>query len=149
MLHRLAGLALAVLALLVPASVAAAAPVTVNLRVEGSAGTLYEGPVTTDLKTAVTTPSGVGPHPCDVGENAKTPSAERAATPTTALIDAAAAVGVPFDAQWFASVPAGGDFFVSQVGSDVNGNAPPFPSWGVAVNFHALQVGGCQLALTP
>src|SRR3954462_3572672 len=38
MLHRLAGLALAVLALLVPASVAAAAPVTV--RVESAAATL-------------------------------------------------------------------------------------------------------------
>src|SRR3954470_14882070 len=57
MLHRLAGLALAVLAVLVSASVALAAPVTVNLRVEGSAGTLFEGPVTTDTKTAVTTAS--------------------------------------------------------------------------------------------
>src|SRR4029079_17686564 len=44
--HRLAGLALAVLALLVPASVAAAAPVTVNLRIEGSTTTLFAGPGT-------------------------------------------------------------------------------------------------------
>src|SRR3954466_9705075 len=49
MLHRLAGLALAILALLVPASVAAAAPVTVNLRIEGATQTLFEGPVTTDV----------------------------------------------------------------------------------------------------
>jgi hypothetical protein len=148
MLHRLAGLALAVLALLVPASVAAAAPVTVNLRVEGSAGTLFEGPVTTDAKTAVTTASG-GTHPCDVGENLNPNSAARAGTPTTALIDAAAALGLPFDAQWFPTTPVGGDFFVSQVGSDVNQNAPPFASWGVAVNFKSLQVGGCQVGLTP
>jgi hypothetical protein len=148
MLHRLAGLALAVVALLVPASVAPAAPVTVNLRIEGSAGTLFEGPVTTDAKTAVTTASG-GTHPCDVGENLNPNTAQRAGNPTTALIDAAAHLGLPFDAQWFPSTPAGGDFFVSRVGSDVNGNAPPFPSWGVAVNFHALQVGGCQAALSP
>jgi len=36
---------------------------------------------------------------------------------------------------------------VSQVGSDVNQNVAPFASWGVAVNFHALQVGGCQVPL--
>jgi len=54
--HRLAGLALAVLALLVPASVAVAAPVTVNLRIEGSAGTLFEGPLTTDAKAVVVDP---------------------------------------------------------------------------------------------
>src|SRR3954471_7103001 len=48
MLHRLAGLALAVLALLVPASVAAAAPAAVTVRVEGSAQTLLP-------RTAITT----------------------------------------------------------------------------------------------
>src|ERR671939_1701979 len=50
MLHRLAGLALVLAALLVPASVAAAAPVTVNLRIEGPASTVFEGPVTTDVR---------------------------------------------------------------------------------------------------
>src|SRR3954468_6921368 len=69
MLHRLAGLALAVLALLVSASVAAAAPVTVNLRIEGRAATLFEGPVTTDADPALATPSSGGPHPCDVKDN--------------------------------------------------------------------------------
>ena len=78
MLHRLAGLALAVLALLVPASVAAAAPVTVNLRVEGATQTLFEGPVTTDAKPTLSAPSSGGPHPCDVGQNTPTPSAVRA-----------------------------------------------------------------------
>ena len=87
MLHRLAGLALAVLALLVPASVAAAAPVTVNLRIEGATQTLFEGPVTTDAKSALATPSSGGPHPCDVGENTVPSSATRAGTPTTALAD--------------------------------------------------------------
>jgi hypothetical protein len=54
MLHRLAGLALAVLALLVPASVAAAAPVTVNLRDRGRATHLFRGPVTTDARRPFT-----------------------------------------------------------------------------------------------
>ena len=49
-LHPLAAL-LAALALLATAATASAAPVTVNLRVEGSAKTLFEGPVTTDAKT--------------------------------------------------------------------------------------------------
>ena len=44
---RLLALATATVALLA-ASTAPAAPTTVQLRVEGGAGTLYEGPVTTD-----------------------------------------------------------------------------------------------------
>src|SRR3954465_5878841 len=85
MLHRLAGLALAVLALLAFAGTAAAAPVTVNLRVEGATRTLFEGPVTTDAKAALATPSSGGPHPCDVGENLVPATATRAGAPTTAL----------------------------------------------------------------
>src|SRR3954453_654497 len=53
MLHRLAGLALAVLALLVPASLAAAAPATVTLRVEGSAATLVPRTTVTTATTPV------------------------------------------------------------------------------------------------
>jgi len=141
MLHRLAGLALAVLALLASASVAAAAPVTVNLRVEGTAGTLYEGPVTTDARPALETASSGGAHPCDVGENSATPTALRAPTPTTALADS----GVSWDATWS---PTFFDFFVSRVGTDVNQPVAPFASWGVAVNYAGLQVGGCQVGLS-
>ena len=39
-----------------------AAPATVQLRVEGSASTIFEGPVTTDGKQI---DKGTGPHPCD------------------------------------------------------------------------------------
>src|SRR4051812_18652038 len=103
MLHRLAGLALAVLALLVPASVAAAAPVAVNVRVEGATTTLFDAPVTTDANPAVATPSG-GTHPCDVGENANPNTATRASNAFTAVLDAAAG-SAAFDATWFPSVP--------------------------------------------
>src|ERR687890_1590316 len=66
MLHRLAGLALAVLALLALAGTAAAAPVTVDLRVEGPTGTVFEGPVTTDVRPfQFTAGADTAPHECD------------------------------------------------------------------------------------
>jgi hypothetical protein len=43
---------------------AAAAPVTVNLRIEGKTRTLYEAPVTTDVGP-VDVGDGTGPHDCD------------------------------------------------------------------------------------
>jgi uncharacterized protein DUF4430 len=137
MLHRLAGLALAVLALLVPASVAAAAPVTVNLRVEGATTTLFEGPVTTDAKAALATPSSGGPHPCDVGENTSPPSAIRSATPTTALADS----GLPWDAAF--STAFGNEFLVSQIAGE--GSQTSF--WQVNINGQETPVGGCQIAV--
>src|SRR3954467_9946124 len=54
----------ALLASSVSAAGASATPVTVNLRVEGSTQTLFEGPVTTDAENLVT-PSDPSPgHPC-------------------------------------------------------------------------------------
>jgi hypothetical protein len=49
-LHRLAGL-LAGLCCLIAAPAASAAPVTVNLRIEGPSRTLFEDPVTVDVRT--------------------------------------------------------------------------------------------------
>ncbi len=138
MLHRLAGLALAVLALLVPASVAAAAPVTVNLRIEGSTATLFEGPITTDARDALATASSGGPHPCNVGQNLTPPTAERAGNPTTALADS----GVSFDATFDSGFS---DFLINRIGGDVAGTA----FWGVAVNGQFPPVGGCQFPLSP
>src|SRR5207245_7312821 len=70
-----------------------------------------------------------------------------AATPTAALYTAASANGLAFDASW--STAPLNDFFVKQVGSDVNGGEPEFPSWGYAVNFTTAGVGGCQFQLAP
>ena len=61
---RLPSLALGLLLLLVCAVPAVAAPVTVNLRVEGKAATHYEGPVTVDVRT-VDGNDGSGAHTCD------------------------------------------------------------------------------------
>jgi len=134
---------------------ASAASITVNLRVEGSSSTLYEGPVTTSAES-IETPSSAGAHPCNYSSNGPSEGfadeGTPAGTPTTALHDAALASGLPFDAEWFGSGAGNGDpgdFFVTKVGSDVNGGAPTFPSWGYAVNDTTAIVGGCQIALAP
>ena len=93
--HRLAGLALAVLALLVPASVAAAAPVTVNLRIEGPSSTLFEGPVTTDVRPfQFTSGADTTAHQCDGTAANQGPSA--APVPTRGAAVTAASVQTPF-----------------------------------------------------
>ena len=76
----------AVVALLACAA-AQAAPVTVNVRVEGSSATIFEGPVTTDGKQI---DKGDGPHPCD-GTNGR--ESLPAPTMTAALDDAPVPAG--------------------------------------------------------
>jgi hypothetical protein len=151
----LAGLLVCLLALAISATAAAAVPITVNLRVEGSSATLFEGPVVTSAET-IETPSSGGPHPCDYASNGPSGGFENggtaSGTPTSALHDAALANGLEFDAEWFGSGPSNGtpgDFFISRVGSDANGGPPTFPSWGYAVNYTTASVGGCQIALAP
>jgi hypothetical protein len=143
------------LVLLLPTLVAAA-PVTVNLRVEGSASTLFEGPVATSPEMIETASSG-GEHPCNYSSNGSSESefangGSPAGTPTTALHDAALDSGLAFDAEWFGNAAHSGepgDFFVTRVGPDANGGPPTFPSWGFAVNYTTANVGGCQIALSP
>jgi hypothetical protein len=135
---------------------ASAAPVTVNLRVEGSSTTLFEGPIAAEPQTFETASSKVM-HPCNYSENGNselefadegTPSG----TPTTALRTAALASGLAFDAKWFGNEKLGGnpgDFLITRVGADENENKAPFASWGFAVNETTSAVGGCQIALVP
>lgn len=138
------------------ATAALAVPVAVNVRVEGSSATLYEGPVTTSSESIETTSSG-GPHPCNYASNGSSESTfanggSQSGTPTTALHDAALAAGLSFDAEWFGNEAHGGepgDFFITKVGPDANGGPPTFPSWGFAVNYTTANVGGCQIALAP
>jgi hypothetical protein len=128
---------------------ALAAPVTVNLRVEGSTSTLYEGPVSTEgisSPPGISTPSSGGAHPCDVKDNGEHAEGfgNANATATTALYDAAVTHNLAFDAKWYSSF---NDFEVTQIGSDINGGAPEYPSWGYAVNYTTAGVGGCQFQL--
>ena len=140
-------LALALVLALVPAA-ASAAPVTVDLRVEGKSQTLYEGPVTTDARM-ITAPSNKepmapAPRPCNYRDNANYGFGPEYGTPTTALYDAARASALAFEATWY---PDFNDLLVTRVGPDANGGAPSYESWGFAVNSTAAAVGGCQIAL--
>jgi len=152
----LLALCASMLAALLVCSAALATPVTVKLRVEGSTKTLFEGEIAAGPET-IEAPSGKGPHPCNYAENGAGGGYENggstSGTPTTALHAAAVANGLAFDAQWFGSGKEEnenpGDFFVSQVGSDVNQSSAPYDSWGFAVNDTTAPVGGCQIALAP
>jgi hypothetical protein len=157
MLPALAGVLVSLLSL---SGVALAAPVTVNLRVEGSTKTLFEGPIATHGET-FETESSKGSHPCNYKENG--PSSEKeetfedggneGATPTTALRDAAVQAGLAFNAEWFGSGSEGkktpGDFLITQVGGDISNSEKNNEYWGYAVNDTTAVVGGCQIALAP
>jgi hypothetical protein len=144
MISRIAriGVAVAAAITLVCAAPALAGPVTVNLRVEGAAGTLYEGPITTDARmiTAPDTssPPVVGPHPCDFKDNGSNGGfGPSLGTPTTALYDAVGAAN--FTATWYASLS---DFFITSIGTDTGGSG-----WGLAFDYSTSSVGGCQIGL--
>jgi hypothetical protein len=146
-------------AVLIMCASSLAASVTVKLRVEGSTKTLFEGEVTTQPETFETA-SSKGPHPCNYAENGRSETkledengGNMSGTPTTALRDAALANGLAFNAEWYGSGVGGnenpGDFFITQVGSDVNETSSPYDSWGYAVDDTTAPVGGCQIALAP
>lgn len=137
---KLAAIA-AALATVGVATPSSAAPVSVNLRVEGSTTTVFEGAVTTDGHAI--TKDASGPHPCD-GTNAganPTPGP----TMTSALDDASKSGAFSWDGTWFNGFQ---DFGVDRIGPDRNGGPPAFPSWGYALNYTPTQVGGCQQQVT-
>jgi hypothetical protein len=131
-LRRLA-LATAAFALLASGS-APAAPTTVQLRIEGSTATLFEGPVTTDGHAI---DKGGGPHPCDGTNGNANPSP--GPTMTSALDDWSRSGGLPWTGTWFDF----GDFGIDSIGPDAM-QLPNGPFWGYALNFVPSQVGGCQ-----
>ena len=125
--------ACAALVALLACATAQAAPVTVNLRVEGSASTIFEGPVTTDGKQI---DKGDGPHPCDGTNGGANPSP--VPTMTAALDDAPIAGG--WGGSWNATFQ---DFAVERIGSEAQ-DAANFRYWGYALNYKFPDVGGCQ-----
>lgn len=134
---------------LLASACAQAAPITVNLRVEGSTTTLYEGPVTTEAildPPGITTESSPTAEPCDVKDNGANGGFGAAGTPTTALYDAATANGLAFNAEWSKSLE---DFEITQVGGDIANAGNNEEYWGYAVNYTTAGVGGCQFQLAP
>jgi hypothetical protein len=125
---------LAVLLVLLACETCVAAPVTVQLRVEGATSTIFEGPVTTDGHVI---DKGDGPHPCD-GTNAGAHPAP-GPTMTAALDDAARVAGFSWAGKWFSSLD---DFSIDAVGPDA---ADPAGNqfWGYTLNY-SFSAGGCQ-----
>ena len=125
--------ALLVLACAVPAAIAA--PVSVNLRVEGATTTIFDGPVTTDGH-AITTASSAGAHTCD-GTNGGA-STTPGPVATAALADGARNNGFSWDAIWEGSFS---DFLVNQVAGE---SQTTTQFWGYLLNYTFPSVGGCQ-----
>jgi hypothetical protein len=142
MLQRLAGLALAALALLLPASVAAAAPVTVNLRIEGPSATVFEGPVTTDVRPfQFTAGADTAAHQCD-GTAANTGTSPTP-VPTRGAAITAASIGAPFSTAGAFSATFGSPSF-DQVGGQSTAFDPATNSFLVEYkNGVAASVGAC------
>jgi hypothetical protein len=129
---RYLALAAAAFALLA-CSTAFAAPTTVQLRIEGTTRTVYEGPITTDGKTIT---KGADTVVCDGTVNPG--NATPGPTPTSALDDAALQTGVTWDATFFAP-----DFFLNRFADQES------TAWGYAVNYVSPPLGGCQYQLQP
>lgn len=130
-----APVALLVLAACAPA--ASAAPVGVNLRVEGASGTIFEGPVTTDGHAITTASGGPNAHSCDGTNNGAHPTP--GPTPTTALDDGARLAGFGWDGTWSDSFQ---DFLVTRVAQE---SSTMSQFWGLVVNHRFAETGGCQI----
>ena len=120
------------------AAPALAAPVTVNVRVEGATATHYEGQVTTDVHQ-VDGGDGTGAHECD-GNNAD-PGKYASPGPTvTGAMDDAAKVK-PFS--WFGTYGDFGtpDFYVREIDGE-HDTSNTF--WYLVRNWKGLTAGGCQ-----
>ena len=125
--------ALVLLILACPAA-AFAAPVTVNLRVEGATSTIFEGPVVTDVHQ-VTTPADGQPRTCD-GSSVGAPSGP---TAIGALDDGARTNGFVWDARWD---PSFSDYYpFLRIGPDSIDSSSHYLA--LFVNWAFAQVGGC------
>jgi hypothetical protein len=113
-LRSLAGLA-AALATVTLASPAAAAPVTVDLRIEGPTRTLFEGPVTTDVRPFRFTGDPVE-HTCDGTAAISGPSATPVPTRGAAVAEAAERTPFTIAGTWH---PQFGATFTSIAGESV------------------------------
>jgi hypothetical protein len=129
--HRLKtlGVVFAALVSVALVSTATAAPVTVNLRIEGATSTTFEGQVTTDGKT-------IDGHPCDGTNGGANPTP--GPTMTSALDDASIAHGFPWSGTWFDSIH---DFGIDSIGPDANTSTQ---FWGYAYQGKPSDLGGCQ-----
>jgi hypothetical protein len=147
-------LCVALLVALLASSGAQAAPITVNLRVEGSTKTLFEGPVSVEaigespgIEATSSEGKSEGKHPCDVKDNGGNGGFGAAgAPPIAALYEAMVAQHLAFGAGWSMTY---NDFEINQIGEDIANSGENGEYWGYAVNYTTAEVGGCQVRLAP
>jgi hypothetical protein len=151
MLHQLFSLTLALFSSVSHLN----SPTLVNLRIEGSVNTIFEGPIITRGHN-VTTHSG-GNHHCDGTNHNANPFP--GPTCTSALSNASQSAHFPFDGYVsYFLFPHGGwlilagkrystysskfdDFFITSI-DGVKQTSTQF--WGILLNFKLIPVGGCQ-----
>ncbi len=142
MRNAVATLAVAVLSLTAAAPLAQAAPIEVNVRIEGRAETLFEGPVLTDVHR-VRASSDSKWRRCD-GINANVPlNKVPGVVPTSAAVDAMRIASLDFDGQWYGQYE---DYFLKRWGPSSQ-DAGENEYWGILVNNVFTDVGGCQYPL--
>ena len=138
---------LAGIALLIAAPSALAAPVTVDLRIEGPTRTLFEGPVTTDVRTFRFTGDATQ-HRCD-GTAAENQGTSATPVPTRGAAVAEAAERTPFTirGQWFDSLgsPSFNEIGGESVAFDPNTNQ----FLAEYKNARAASVGSCADPIGP
>jgi hypothetical protein len=103
LVHKTSAGLLAALLLLAAAPAAPAAPVTVDLRIEGPSRTLFEGEVTTDVRTFRFTGDATE-HRCDGTAENQGPSATPVPTRGAAVAEAAERTPFTIRGQWFDSL---------------------------------------------
>lgn len=106
----------------------------INLRIEGSTTTIYEGPIYSGPRN-VTTPSG-GTHLYDGTNGGANPTPGN--TPTDALATASELLNLPFDGTFDTAFD---DFFITSIGPDTETSTE---FWGLLLNYQFTPVGGCQ-----
>jgi hypothetical protein len=139
MLNRLRRTALPValtLYALAAAPAADAVPVTVNLRVEGVADTIFDGQVVTDAHRTTTPSDGVA-RPCDGTNNGGAPNP----TAIGALDDGSKAGGFAWDARW--TDDFGGEYYpFLQIGSETIESSSHYLAF--YLNWVYADLGGCS-----
>jgi hypothetical protein len=137
------GVALVALIGAVPAQ---AALTTVNVRIEGKAETLFEGPVATEphgVRASSDRIAGGKLRRCD-GIDVNDPwNTLPGVTPTAVSADAMSLLGETFDGQWYKQYE---DYFITRWGPDEQDIANS-AYWGILVDDVFTNVGGCQYQL--
>jgi hypothetical protein len=142
---RIAALCVASLLTVALAPVAQAAPSQVNVRIEGRAETLFEGPILTEghnVRASSDSSAPANGRRCNGLNNGKNPLP--GPTPTAASADAMSLIGENFDGLWYAEPFE--DYFIKRWGPDAQ-NEGAGEYWGLVVNNVFTSVGGCQYQL--